>query len=78
MPRFLSRMSKIWQTLFLTVGIIIAIFGVRIILPIIIVAIATDLPWQQIVDMAINDPVEYAEKLELAHRLSRHLVPVFY
>ena len=65
--KVLSRMSKIWQTLFLTVGIIIAIFGVRIILPIVIVAIATDLPWQQIVDMAINDPVEYAEKLELAH-----------
>ena len=65
--KVLSKMSKIWQTLFLTVGIIIAIFGVRIILPIVIVAIATDLPWQQIVDMAINDPVEYAEKLELAH-----------
>lgn len=65
--KVLSKMSKIWQTIFLTVGIVIAIFGVRIILPIIIVAIATDLPWQQIVDMAIHDPMQYAEKLELAH-----------
>ena len=39
--RILERMSASWQQVFLTVGILIAVFGVRFILPLLIVSIAS-------------------------------------
>ena len=63
----LVHMSKFWQTLFLTVGIFIAIFGMRVFFPLAIVVYTADIPWGQVVDLALNHPKEYAEKLELAH-----------
>jgi len=65
--RKLQTLSKRWQALFLTVGIIIAIFGMRIVFPILIVALTANLSWHQVLDLAFNHPHEYAEKLELAH-----------
>ncbi len=65
--KILTTMSKFWQTMFLTVGIVIAIFGMRIIFPIAIVAISTGLPWRTILDLALNNPDAYAAKLAEAH-----------
>ena len=39
----LKEMDEKWQKLFLTVGILIAVFGMRLVFPIVIVAIATGL-----------------------------------
>ena len=63
----LVHMSPLWQKLFLTVGIFIAIFGMRVFFPLAIVVVTSDIPWGQVVDLALNHPQEYAEKLELAH-----------
>ena len=63
----LVHMSPLWQKLFLTVGIFIAIFGMRIFFPLAIVVFTADIPWSQVVDLALNHPSEYAEKLEIAH-----------
>lgn len=63
----LVHMSPLWQTLFLTVGIFIAIFGMRVFFPLAIVVYTADIPWGSVVDLALNHPEEYAEKLELAH-----------
>ncbi len=41
--KILATMSKFWQTLFLTVGILIAIFGMRVVFPIVIVMLTADL-----------------------------------
>lgn len=60
-------MSKFWQNMFLTVGIVIAIFGMRIIFPIMIVAISTHTPWREILDLALNNPDQYAAMLNEAH-----------
>lgn len=65
--KILQRMSRGWQTIFLTVGILIAVFGVRLILPILLVSIATGSSFSQIVDLALNHPDEYSHALELAH-----------
>lgn len=65
--RILRRMSDAWQKAFLSIGIIIAVFGVRIILPILLVAIAVGTGFGDVIDLALNNPTEYGHKLEEAH-----------
>lgn len=65
--KILGRMSRFWQTMFLSVGAIIAIFGMRIVFPILIVAVTAHLDWSTVLNLALHHPGEYAEKLEHAH-----------
>lgn len=65
--KILKRMSRAWQQAFLTVGILIAVFGVRVILPVLIVASASGLSIGGVVDLALNNPDEYGHQLENAH-----------
>ena len=65
--KILKRMSEGWQKVFLTVGILIAVFGVRIVLPILLVAVAVGTSFGSIVDLALNHPEEYGHELEKAH-----------
>lgn len=65
--KVLKKMSPLWQRLFLSVGIIIAIFGMRLVFPILIVGLTAHLPWHQVIDLALNHPQQYAERLEFAH-----------
>ena len=37
-------MSEFWQKIFLTVGILIAVFGMRLVFPLVIVWVAAGLP----------------------------------
>jgi len=64
--RILARMSPLWQKLFLTVGIFIAVFVVRFALPIIIVQLATGLGFGEVVNLALNQPEQYGEQLHHA------------
>jgi hypothetical protein len=63
----LGKMSPFWQKMFLTVGVVIAIFGMRVIFPMLIVMLTAHLPWKEVVDLALHHPAEYAEHLENAH-----------
>lgn len=65
--KVLGRLTKPWQTVFLTVGILIAIFGMRIVFPIVIVMITASLGWNKVIDLALHHPHEYAHHLEQAH-----------
>lgn len=65
--KVLTAMSRFWQTMFLTIGIFIAIFGMRVVFPIALVAVAANTPWQSVLDMALNDPVAYSHQLEIAY-----------
>jgi hypothetical protein len=67
--KILERLSPAWQTAFLTVGIVIAIFGMRLLFPLIIVAVAAHLGLSDVWNLAINHPHAYADKLQLAHPL---------
>ena len=55
-----------WKMIFLTVGILVAVFGMRLIFPIVIVAVTADMGMMDVVNMALNDPKNYSERL-IAH-----------
>ncbi|MDD1626393.1 MAG: DUF475 domain-containing protein [Methylococcaceae bacterium] len=63
----LKRMDERWQQYFLTWGILIAVFGMRLLFPILIVAVATGLGFLGVADMALHDPVTYAQHLNESH-----------
>lgn len=65
--KILERMSKLWRRLFLTVGMLIAIVGMRLFFPIVIVSVTANLGWQRVIDLALNQPQQYAHYLEAAH-----------
>lgn len=63
----LKNMTPVWQHRFLTWGMWIAVFGMRLVFPLIIVAIVAKMnPWQALV-MAALDPAEYARIMLTAH-----------
>lgn len=63
----LKDMTPEWQHRFLTWGIIIAVFGMRIVFPLAIVAIAAKIgPWEALV-LAAAKPEEYARIMSDAH-----------
>lgn len=61
--RVLVKMSPMWQRLFMTVGIFIAVFLIRFILPILLVAVAANIGSGDALNLAVNHPDEYGEKL---------------
>ncbi|MEY4590470.1 MAG: hypothetical protein RL497_2546 [Pseudomonadota bacterium] len=63
----LRTWDEFWQKLFLTVGILVAVFGMRLVFPIAIVAVATGLGLKEVVDLALNQPDEYARQLTDHH-----------
>ncbi len=64
--KILERMSPLWQQLFLTVGIIFAVFIVRFVLPVVIVMISAHKAFMDVITMALNQPHVYAETLHTA------------
>lgn len=63
----LKDMTPLWQRRFLTWGILIAVFGMRIVFPLLIVVIAAHIgPWQALV-MAATQPEAYAQIMAGAH-----------
>ncbi len=67
--KILETMEKKWQDRFITWGIPIAVFGMRFLFPIIIVAIASGMGVFQTFDMALHNPHEYKETLESVEKL---------
>lgn len=67
--KVLERMSPLWQKLFLTVGLLIAVGGMRFVFPIAIVAVTAGLSFGGVLDLALTDASGYAEKLDVAHPL---------
>lgn len=63
----LKEMDSRWRQIFLTFGILIAVFGMRLVFPIAVVSIATGKSNIDIAYMALNAPAEYAKHLTDAH-----------
>jgi hypothetical protein len=63
----LKRMDERWQQYFLTYGILVAVFGMRLLFPIAIVSVATGIGFLGVTDMALHNPATYAEHLNNAH-----------
>lgn len=65
--KVLARLSRFWQQLFLTVGMLIAIVGMRFVFPILIVMVTANLGWSEVIDIALHHPEVYGAHLEEAH-----------
>ncbi len=69
----LEKMSDFWQKIFLTIGILIAVFGMRLLFPLLIVWVTAGLNPVEAFDLAMNVPPEgsgqqsYEEILTAAH-----------
>lgn len=63
----LKHWDKYWQMMFLTVGMIVAVFGMRLVFPIVIVAVTADMSMGEVVQLALNNPTLYSEKLVAHH-----------
>ncbi|GCE76197.1 DUF475 domain-containing protein [Cellulomonas biazotea] len=70
--KVLERMSPFWQRIFLTVGIAIAVFGMRLVFPLLIVGITANLNPVEAISLAMekgdpHDPGTYGYLLNEAH-----------
>ena len=63
----LEKMSEKWRHRFITWGILIAVFGMRFLFPLAIVAIFAKLSLTSVLDMALNNVNQYTQHLETAH-----------
>jgi len=61
--KVLETMEPKWQERFITWGMIVAVFGMRFIFPIVIVAVASGLGVWETFILAINEPSEYHKTL---------------
>lgn len=63
----LKDMDTVWQRRFLTWGIAIAVFGMRVVFPLAIVAVAANIGPIQAIDLSLNQPRVYEEIVSSAH-----------
>ncbi|GAA3065564.1 hypothetical protein GCM10020000_56750 [Streptomyces olivoverticillatus] len=63
----LRKLNPFWQKMFLTVGILIAVFGMRLVFPVVIVAITAKLGPIEAVKVAIQDHDRYEQLVTSAH-----------
>jgi len=67
--KILETMEPKWQERFITWGMIVAVFGMRFVFPILIVAIASGLGIWETFNLALNNPHEYHETLVSVEKL---------
>ncbi|MBP9749402.1 MAG: DUF475 domain-containing protein [Candidatus Pacebacteria bacterium] len=65
--RILKNMSPVWQKRFLTWGILLAVFGTRFVLPILIVSVAVWASPLYVTLLSLQQPGEYSALLEGVH-----------
>ncbi|MGA5572183.1 DUF475 domain-containing protein [Streptomyces pseudogriseolus] len=63
----LKKLNAFWQRIFLTVGILIAVFGMRLLFPVVIVSVSARLAPQDAVHLALTDKERYQELVTDAH-----------
>lgn len=63
----LKTWDKFWQEIFLTIGMMIAVFGMRLLFPLLIVAFAADMDVSEVWKMGLENPDEYARHLTDHH-----------
>ncbi|MHB9862128.1 DUF475 domain-containing protein [Streptomyces sp. YIM S03343] len=63
----LKKMTAFWQKIFLTVGVLIAVFGMRLIFPVVIVAVTAKMGPIEAVNLALNNKDRYQQLVTDAH-----------
>lgn len=62
--KILNGMSKFWQKMFIVVGLPVAVFGMRLVFPILLVSSTSEFSFLEVVKLATNNPLLYQEILE--------------
>ncbi len=70
--KYLEKMNEFWQRIFLTVGVLVAVFGMRLIFPFVIVCLSGQISPVEAVHLALergdhNTPGTYGYILDQAH-----------
>jgi hypothetical protein len=63
----LRKMNAFWQKIFLTIGVLIAVFGMRLVFPVVIVAISAKIGPIEAVRLALDDKDRYQQLVTDAH-----------
>jgi hypothetical protein len=63
----LAKMNHFWRTMFLTVGMIIAVFGMRLVFPIVIVWAVSDHTFLNVIQLTWKAPKEFQSILVAQH-----------
>ncbi|AQW55332.1 MULTISPECIES: DUF475 domain-containing protein [Streptomyces] len=63
----LKKMNAFWQKIFLTIGVLIAVFGMRLVFPVVIVAISAKIGPIEAVRLAVDDKDKYQQLVTDAH-----------
>jgi len=63
----LKGWNEFWLKLFLGLGMIIAVFGMRLVFPLVIVAVAADLGMTEVWNLALTDPKAFSSHLTNHH-----------
>lgn len=63
----LEKMNEKWRGRFLTWGILIAVFGMRFLFPVLVVAIFANIGLIEVVKIAVSDAHKYADYLHQTH-----------
>jgi hypothetical protein len=68
----LRRMSPFWQRIFLTLGVLVAVFGMRLVFPLVVVGVTAHLAPLTVLRLALDSSrtyhgLSYAEHLDAAH-----------
>ncbi|MER6103525.1 DUF475 domain-containing protein [Streptomyces sp. NPDC001832] len=63
----LKKMNAFWQKIFLTIGVLIAVFGMRLVFPVVIVAITAKIGPIEALDLSFNQPERYQQLVTDAH-----------
>ncbi|NGN68925.1 DUF475 domain-containing protein [Streptomyces sp. A7024] len=63
----LKKMNAFWQKIFLTIGILIAVFGMRLVFPVVIVAVTASKSPIDAVRLALDHPQQYEDLVTDAH-----------
>lgn len=65
----LASMALIWRKRFMLWGMMIAVFGVRFLLPIVIVCLTTSMSFSESFALALHDPVRYERMIGDSHHI---------
>lgn len=73
----LKNMERVWQKRFLTWGMLIAVFGMRLVFPVMVVSFSTGLTAHDVIFLVMNSPEQYAHHLHQAHPMIASLGGMF-
>ena len=64
--KILGQMPLVWQKIFIYIGLPIAVFGMRLVFPILLVSVSSGIDFSDVVTLALHSPEQYQTILEHA------------